>query len=176
MGHLGAILGPSWNQDASGNQNINFPRGFNGFWVHLGATLGHLEAILRPSWGHLGAMLGPLGAILGPSWGFLGHLGAILESRCIGEPKYQFSIGFLMVFGFILEPLWAILRPSWGHLGPSGGHFRAILGPSWGLLGHLGPSWGQDAVQERTLDFPMREKWASCVDVAQKRTNKLTTY
>ena len=41
FGTLGAILGPFWNQ--------------------LGA-----------SWGHLGAILGPLGAILGPFWGNLG--------------------------------------------------------------------------------------------------------
>ena len=80
-------------------------------WVHPGASLGHLGAILGhsgpswallgqlgPCWDHLGAMLGHLGAILG-------HLGT-----------------------------------SWGHLGVILGHLGPILGPlgsSWGHIGQL---------------------------------------
>ena len=74
-----------------------------------------------------------------------GHLGPSWSQDAPQQPKYQFSIGFLMILGPILTSSWGLLGPSWGHLG-------AILGPSWGylgtILGHLGASLGPNRSQD----------------------------
>ena len=117
LGPLGAILGPSW------------------------AILGPSWGLLGPSWGHLGVILKPLGVILGllgPSWDFLGHLGAMLESKCIGQAEIlilpKVCDCLWVHLGAILGSSWGLFRAAWVHLGA----ILGLLGQSWGILGHLG--------------------------------------
>ena len=97
-------------------------------WAHLGPSGGHLGL----SW----ATLGPTWRHHGPSWG----------QDAPQQPKYKFSLWFLMILRPILTRSWGLLGPSWGHLGAILRHLGAILGPSWAILGpswgHLGASWG----------------------------------
>ena len=61
MGHLGAILGPSWDL-------------LEPSWAILGPSRDHLRpswTMVGPSWDHLATIL----AYLGPSWAILDHLG-----------------------------------------------------------------------------------------------------
>ena len=88
---------------------------------------GPKKGLLGPISGHLGTILGYLGPLWGQLGAILDHLGVKMPSQ---QPKYQFSVGFLMNLGPILTPSWGLLGPSWGHLG-------AILGPSWGHLGAI---------------------------------------
>ena len=74
---------------------------------------GPKKGLLGPISGHLGTILGYLGPLWGQLGAILDHLGVKMPSQ---QPKYQFSVGFLMNLG-------PILTPSWGHLG-------AILKPS----------------------------------------------
>ena len=117
LGHLGAILRPSWA--------ILGPS-----WGRLGAilgVLGRLGTVLRPSWGHLGTVLGPSGDSKNEGVGILAlwiltlvHLEAICGQ--LGQAKCHLGV-ILSVLG----RLGAVLGPSWGPLG-------TVLGPSAGRL------------------------------------------
>ena len=79
LGHLGAILGPSWGHLGATLRPSWAILGpswaiLGTSWGHLGPSWGHLGpswASLGPSWGHLGAILGPSWGHLGPTWGLL---------------------------------------------------------------------------------------------------------
>jgi hypothetical protein len=75
--------------------------------IHVGANLGNVGAMLRPSWDHLGPAWGPLWVIFGSSWPSWSHL----------EPARG------------LVDVAAILEPSLGPLGANLGPFGGDLGP-----------------------------------------------
>ena len=95
LGHLGAILGPSWG--------------------HLGAILGLSWAILGLLWGHLGVILGFPGAIwghFGPFWAILG----LLKTSVSRGPSANFGRNFGSKLK--LSKTWPKMAPRWPKDGP----------------------------------------------------------
>ena len=167
MGHLEAILGPSWGHRGPswgpccaiwgpswailgllGAQTSPRPNLLILQWMLMGFI--DFESHLGGIWGHLGAILGHLGAIVEPACAILGQRGPKMQAKSLNIPSWVIlgsrctprANMYIFPKAFNAFFLKMILKASWRYLGPSWGH----LGPSWDHVmpswGYSGPSWG----------------------------------
>ena len=137
----------------------------NEIFGHVGAILGHLEALFGPSWGPFsdaalpGVLVFRCQGHLGPSWG---HLAASFSHNSpksaerarkpLGKTQFKINIwASLGQHGALLGPCFRccparcagfpVPGPSWAILEPSWSHLGQFWGNLGAILGYLGPSW-----------------------------------